>query len=76
MWDLRNGDGLSDNRIQLFSSNGLISSAVKLTVLAATLLFNLPSMDLVVPMLLVQAKSRFKEKWFPGKRESRRPATP
>lgn len=68
MWDLRHGDGLSDGRIQLFSSNGVISSAVKLLVLTATLLFNMPSMDLVVPMLLVQAKSRLKERWFPGKK--------
>jgi hypothetical protein len=74
MWDLRNGDGLSDDRIQLFSSNGVISSAVKLLVLTATLLFSMPSMDLVVPMLLVQAKSRLKERWSTGKKQTHRSA--
>jgi hypothetical protein len=71
MWDLRNGDGLSDGRIQLFSSNGLISSTVKLAVLTACLLFNLPSMDLFLPMLLAHGKSRFKERWLAGKKETK-----
>ncbi len=75
MWDLRNGDGLSDGRIQLFSSNGLISSTVKLAVLTACLLFNLPSMDLFLPMLLAHGKSRFKERWLAGKKETQRLST-
>lgn len=70
MWDLRNGDGLSDGRIQLFSSSGLISSGVKLAVLTASLLFNLPLMDRFLPMLLAHGKSRLKERWLARKKET------
>ncbi len=66
MWDLQNADGLSDGRFQPVGSNGLVSSAVRLALVAAAILLNLHSLELFLPvigMVLAEAKTRLKDRW-------------
>jgi hypothetical protein len=64
------GDG-GAGRIGLSSSDGLIDFAVKLAILAAAFVLNAQFAGLFAPVLtisLVQAKSRFAERWFPARK--------
>lgn len=67
MLAMQSSGGLTAARYQSAGSNGIISSALRFILGAVSLMFNLQSVDLFIPvaaMLLDEAKSWIKNSWF------------
>ena len=62
---------VAGSRVEMLSSYGLIDFAVSLAILAVSFVLNAQFVGLFAPVLtisLVQAKSRFAERWFPARK--------